>query len=86
MNNEECRDVFARLSEYLDGELPENACEELEQHIRGCAPCVEFVESLRKSVHLSRQYQPAEPPPALSAESEQVLRDAYHRMRAERLL
>ena len=81
MNDPECQDVFAKLSEYLDGDLPEAACEELEQHIRGCAPCVEFVESLRKSVRLGRQYQATEKPPPLSPEAERTLKDAYERMR-----
>ena len=37
-------------SAYLDAELPPGDCAEIEKHIAGCPPCVEFVESLRKSV------------------------------------
>jgi anti-sigma factor RsiW len=83
MNDPECHDVFAKLSEYLDGDLPDDACDELERHIRGCAPCVEFVESLRKSVKLGRQYQAMEGPPPLSPEAEKILKEAYEKMRAE---
>ena len=85
MNDQECKEVFARLSEYLDGDLPDGACAELERHIEGCAPCVEFIESLRKSVRLGKQYHPAEEPPPLSPESERILREAYLRMRSERI-
>ena len=47
MTNVECQQVFERLSEYIDGELPEDLCGVLAEHIEDCAPCVEFVESLR---------------------------------------
>ena len=68
MNREECEAVFARLSEYLDGDLAPADCETLEAHVRDCAPCVEFIESLRKSVRLGRQYQPEESPSPLTEE------------------
>lgn len=48
----ECREMFERLSEYLDGELPVEVCERYARHIEDCAPCVQFVESLRRAVRL----------------------------------
>ncbi|HUD98644.1 MAG TPA: zf-HC2 domain-containing protein [Bryobacteraceae bacterium] len=45
---EECQRIFAALSEYLDLELPPEACRELEAHLAGCAPCIEFAESRAK--------------------------------------
>lgn len=80
MNKNECQDVFARLSELLDQELPTGTCEELERHIENCPPCVEFVESLKKSVALHRAYRPAADPPQLPPEVKQALREAYERM------
>lgn len=50
-----CPDIFGRLSEYLDGELPENMQAEMQTHIEDCPPCVEFVKSLRKSIELCRE-------------------------------
>jgi anti-sigma factor RsiW len=44
--------MFERLSEYLDGELPLDVCERYARHIEDCAPCVQFVESLRRAVRL----------------------------------
>ena len=79
-NDRDCEAVFARLSEYLDRELPAATCEELESHIQDCAPCVEFVDSLKKSVGLYRTYQPAADPPMLSPQVKQSLREAYQRM------
>ena len=79
-NDRDCEAVFARLSEYLDRELPAATCEELESHIQDCAPCVEFVDSLKKSVGLYRTYQPVPDPPMLSPQVKQSLREAYQRM------
>jgi len=44
----DCPEVFALLSDYLDGELPPDEMKRLESHIGGCSPCVTFVDSLRK--------------------------------------
>jgi len=49
---ESCRQMAEMLSAYLDLELPPDACAEVEQHIAGCAPCVDFVESLRRTIAL----------------------------------
>ena len=49
---EKCKEVFSLLSEYLNLELPPDACQEIEAHLAGCPPCIEFAESLRKTVDL----------------------------------
>jgi predicted anti-sigma-YlaC factor YlaD len=60
----ECKQVFALLSEYLDQELSPGICEQISAHIQNCPPCVEFVESLRKTTELCRQVQlPEQPAP-----------------------
>ncbi len=79
-----CKEVFALLSEYLDLELPPEACQEIERHIAGCSPCEEFVESLRKTVALCRSYQPKEMPAPLSAEARHQLEAAWRNMIASR--
>jgi RNA polymerase sigma-70 factor (ECF subfamily) len=50
----ECRAMFARLSELLDGELALTLCGEVEAHVRGCRPCEAFVRTLRLTVDLCR--------------------------------
>lgn len=50
-----CRDLLEKLSEFVDGELDEASCAELEAHLAECEPCVRFLRSLRRTVgHLSR--------------------------------
>lgn len=48
-----CREVFERLSEYLDGELTPADCAHIEEHIRDCAPCVAFLDSLKGCIRAS---------------------------------
>jgi len=81
---EECREIFAKLSEYLDLELPPEACREMEAHLAGCPPCVEFAESLRKTVALCRQYEANEMPGPISQAARQRLVDAWQRALAGR--
>lgn len=59
-----CLEIFARLSEYLDGELPPEDCAGIEAHIADCPPCVEFLKDLRRSVEASHGFRvPAAPSP-----------------------
>lgn len=37
-----CSDVLARLSDYLDGDLPDNDRIRIEGHLRGCDWCEKF--------------------------------------------
>ncbi len=82
--NRDCSSIFALLSGYLDRDLPPVECAELEQHIQSCAPCVAFVDSLKKSVQLGKGYAPASDVPALAPETKQKLQEAYQRMLAAR--
>jgi anti-sigma factor RsiW len=74
-----CREVFAELSAWLDAELPDDACREIEEHIAGCPPCVEFVESLRKTVEICRRYEPGVLPEAISSRAREQLFAAWQR-------
>ena len=49
---ESCRQLFERLSEYLDGELPEDLCGKIDEHMGDCPPCRRFLESLQRTVKL----------------------------------
>jgi len=77
---EKCKEVFSLLSEYLNMELPPDACQEMEAHIAGCPPCVEFAESLRKTVELCRQYRPSELLEPLGKNAREQLLEAYQKM------
>ena len=46
----ECKRMFAALSDYLDEELPANACDRIREHMSDCRPCVAFLDNLQKTV------------------------------------
>ena len=83
-HSERCTEIFSLLSQYLDLELPVDACQEIEQHLNGCAPCIEFAESLRKTVDLCRRFQPNDLPKPMGDDARAQLEEAYRRLLAAR--
>ena len=83
LTRDECRRIFALLSDYLDGDLPPGLCESIDRHVADCPPCVDFIESLRKSAALCREFRPGGPPP-LTDEARGELRSAWRKAIAER--
>ncbi len=57
-----CQELFARLSEFLDGELTEEICQEIQAHMEGCEPCQALSRTLQRTVELCRQL-PSRPLP-----------------------
>lgn len=57
-----CRELFERLSEYVDGELSQEICQEIRRHMEGCDPCVAFARTLKTTADLCRRL-PAKPMP-----------------------
>lgn len=47
-----CREILNNLSAYIDAELDPSLCDEIEQHMQGCNPCVAFLNTLKKTVVL----------------------------------
>ncbi len=78
-NPENCKEIFALLSDYLNLELPPDACEQIERHLADCPPCVEFAESLRQTVDLCRGYADVVPAP-LTAAARAELEQAWRKM------
>ena len=77
---EKCKEIFSLLSDYLNLELPPDACQEIEAHLAGCPPCIEFAESLRRTVELCRSYRPTELPEPIGKQAREQLLDAYQEM------
>lgn len=80
----ECKEIFAQLSAYIDAELPNATCEEIQAHIADCPPCVEFVNSLRRTVDLCHGHASLERPAPLTSQARERLLEAYRDMMAAR--
>ncbi len=49
-----CLELFEKLSEYLDDELDEQICRQIEAHASTCVACRACLETLRQTVALCR--------------------------------
>lgn len=49
-----CKALFAQLSDYLDEQLDDSLCDELEKHLDGCQPCKAFLANLERSIQQCR--------------------------------
>lgn len=65
-----------RLSEYLDGELPEEAATRLEAHLSTCADCREVLSGLRRVVARARDLEDRPPTRDLWPGIEASIREA----------
>ncbi len=49
-----CHELLGRLSDYVDGELDQALCIEIEKHMAECERCHLVIDTLRKTVELYR--------------------------------
>jgi RNA polymerase sigma-70 factor, ECF subfamily len=50
----ECRQIFANLSEYLDGAMAPEGCDRMRRHIEACPTCVAFIQDLKQAIDRCR--------------------------------
>jgi RNA polymerase sigma-70 factor (ECF subfamily) len=72
-----CKALFAELSDYIDDELDDSLCAELEKHMDGCEPCQAFLASLEKSIEQCRATSNEPPDPRAAAKLRRELLDEY---------
>ena len=75
-----CKALFAQLSNYLDDQLDDSMCEELEKHLDGCEPCRAFLSSLERSIQQCRAVAAESPDPGLAARLRRDLLLEYRRL------
>jgi len=51
-----CSDVFRHICENLDQKLNAPECREIKKHIDRCPNCVAYLDSLKKTILLYREY------------------------------
>jgi RNA polymerase sigma-70 factor (ECF subfamily) len=78
---DECVDLFANLSEYLDGRVEPVTCEQMRGHIEACPSCVVFLRDLRAAIDRCRSLDfPCSP--AVAPRLRAILTREYLRMLA----
>ncbi|MGE0492233.1 MAG: anti-sigma factor [Vulcanimicrobiota bacterium] len=53
-----CGRIKELLAEYLDQELPDDLCAELETHLSHCRPCQVVVDTTRTTIAFYRELEP----------------------------
>lgn len=56
--------------------------DEIAEHLQGCPPCLEFIESLKTTVQMCKDLGTTEKPAPLDPAIHQRLLDAYEAMRS----
>ena len=75
----DCRDLFANLSEYLDGRVEPLTCEHMQEHIEACPSCVAFLRDLSAAIDRCRAMKvPCKP--AIAPRLRTILTREYLRM------
>ena len=59
-----CGHLLESLSEYVDGNLSDDLCAEINRHLAGCENCRVVVDTLRKTIYLYHTSSPAPEVPA----------------------
>lgn len=79
-SHEECRKLLSSLSDYVDGDLQQELCDEIELHMKDCENCRIVIDTLRKTVSL---YQTSSEPTVVPDEVRQRL---FHRLDLDEFL
>lgn len=58
MDRKECHKLLGSLSGYIDGEVSEALCSEIERHMENCENCRIVVDTLKRTVYLYKQMVP----------------------------
>lgn len=73
-----CRQMFAALSDYIDGFVDDEHTRGMEKHLNDCKPCVAFLDSLKSAVQQCRTYEPT----CDTAHAEELRQDLLHKYQA----
>ena len=72
-----CKDLISNLSDFIDGELDPELCQELKKHLDGCRNCRLVADSLDKTVKLCRDGSTEELPDSLKKTLNQKLQERW---------
>ena len=70
-----CVEMLDKLSEFLDDELDEMACEIIEHHASECMACKVCLETLKRTIELCRRIDTRPVPESFSARLKQSLEE-----------
>ena len=72
-----CHDYIDNLNDFLDGELDEALCQDIQKHIGECKNCRIMVDSMKMTVTLCREGKEEQLPPALENKLNNLLKQKW---------
>jgi anti-sigma factor RsiW len=72
-DHSKCKSLLGFLSDYVDGDLSEELCQEIERHAAECQNCRVVMDTLRKTISLYHE-SAAEPAEVSGATREQLFK------------
>ena len=69
-----CKDSISLLMDYLDGDMAPEEAQHLREHLRGCAPCVDFLRTYRATPGLCKKALAHRMPQEMSSKLTEFLR------------
>jgi anti-sigma factor RsiW len=73
-----CQELVELVTDYLEGVLPEEQRQRLEEHLGRCDGCGRYVQQMRATLRVTGELTPA----SLSPEAEEALLEAFRNWRA----
>ena len=70
-----CLEMFKKLSEYIDGELDQVSCTEIEKHAEYCIACFSCLETLKRTVAICKNVKDQPVPPEFSRKLEEIIQN-----------
>ena len=74
-----CKDSIDKLLEYVDGDATHEVQKNLEEHVRGCVPCEEFLKQYKATGPLCRKALRAQMPREVAEKLTSFLRETLRK-------
>jgi predicted anti-sigma-YlaC factor YlaD len=52
----QCKKIFHYICDNLDQNIDSSRCREIKKHLNACPNCTVYLDSLKKAIHLYREY------------------------------
>ena len=72
-DHKHCLEMFEKLSEYIDGELDQATCAEIQKHAEDCVACFSCLETLKRTVALCKNTKDKPIPQNLSEKLKEII-------------
>ena len=74
-----CKNSIDLLLEYMDGDVSGEAKQHLEEHLKGCSPCEEFLKQYKQTGPLCRKALHAQMPREVADKLSSFLRESLRK-------